>query len=125
MKFIMPRDRTVASLTGRAIAFKKGVPVHVPPAMHAEVLNLGAQPETELPEDTKPRSREPADPAERTKALMAAFEVIVLRNRREDFTAGGVPHAKALLAELGWPVEARARDLAWEQFQQGKQGAPA
>ena len=118
MNFVYHRDRVYASTRGHAIAFKKGVPVHVPPEMHDEVVNIGAVPESEMPETLKPASNEPQDAAERQKAIFAALEVIVVRNRRDDFTAGNSPHAKALSAELGWPVDARERDLMWEKFQQ-------
>lgn len=118
MKFTMQRDRVVASTSGHAVAFKKGVPVYVPAEMHTEVMNLGAEPDEALPEPTAPVSKEPTDPAVRQKAIFGAFETIALRNRREDFTAGGTPHLKVLFTELGWPVDARERDQAWEAFKQ-------
>lgn len=118
MKFTMQRDRFVASTLGHAIEFKKGVPTYVPPELHQEVMNLGAEPEDELPVDVPVSTGIPSDPIERTAAINAAFTAIVLRNVREEFTAGGAPHSKAIALELGWPLDARERDTAWEAFQQ-------
>lgn len=122
MKFTMSRDRTVNSVLGHTIFFPKGVPTYVPPEMHREVLALGADCEEldaseELAEPTPPEAPEaPSDPTERKKALFEAFDRMVLRNRRGDFTAGGQPHIKVLSKELGWPVGDKERDLEWVEF---------
>lgn len=118
MKFTMPRDRVVVSTLGHSIEFKKGVATPVPPALYDIVQQHGAVPEEELPEDTKPQSKVPTDPAERSSQIQTAIELLVLRKQREDFTAGGAPHAKVLSAELGWTVDATERDAEWTKFQQ-------
>ena len=118
MNFTLGRDRTIISLHGHCIEFKKGVPTHVPPEAHREVLAVGAIPEADLPDDAaRVVTSEPADPGERIEMLQTAFEAIIKRGRREDFTATGVPHAKALLAELGWAVGNKERDQQWVAFQ--------
>ena len=118
MKFVLHRTRTICSVQGHAIEFIKGQLTHVPPSMHAEVMAAGAIPEHEIedPELGKDEAREPTDPQERQNELFNAFEAITLRGRREDFTAAGAPHAKALEAALGWRVEAKERDTAWVAF---------
>jgi hypothetical protein len=125
MKFIMRRDRTVASTLGHAIEFKKGVPTHVPPALIKQVLEVGGEPADaeELkddPRDEKPAGgkTEPGDPDEREKQILEAMELIVTEGKRESFTAGGAPHNKALTALLGWAPDAKERDAAWTKFQQ-------
>ena len=119
MKFTMFRNRTLCSTSGLAIEFVKGVPTEVPASMHEEVLSAGGVPESELDLDPKTKDNdEPVDPAERQKALFAAFETMLLRSKREDFTASGAPHGKALAVLLGWTVGNKERDTAWQAYQQ-------
>lgn len=121
MKFAMPRNRTIVSLCGLSIEFKKGELTYVPPAMYAEVIAVGGVPENEIEEDELPPA--PATPAElieREAKMFSAFEAIVLRGNRDDFTAGGVPHNSVLARELGWSVQAKERDAAWVKFQASK-----
>lgn len=121
MKFMMSRDRTVASTCGLSIEFKKGELHLVPPAMYAEVIAAGGVPETELAEDELPKTATtPEKLAEREAAMNKAFDAIVLRNVREEFTAGGAPHNAVLSKEVGWAVNAKERDAAWLKFAAGK-----
>ena len=122
MKFVLHRNRTIASAMGISIAFEKGVPAQVPPQMYAEVIAAGAVPEEELSDDElkNEKTNGPADADERKLALFDVFEKIVLRNVREEFTAGGAPHGAVLVKELGWPVAAKERDIAWQEFRAGQ-----
>lgn len=119
MKFISSRDRTITSLTGHAIEFKKGVPTFVPREMHAEVLELGCVPEEELPDSGEGDKTlvEPTDPTDRQNALLAVIAVMVERNSRDDFGANGAPSIKALSDALGWKPSAEERDTAWLEYQ--------
>lgn len=123
MKFTMQRNRTVTSVLGHSIEFLKGVPTHVPPALHKEVLELGAEPEEELtgddPRDPKKpvASVEPSDPGERQKQLLDAISLVAVDNVRENFGANGAPHIKALTQLLGWKPSSDERDTAWEKYQ--------
>ena len=121
MKFVLHRDRTIASVMGISIAFEKGVPHHVPPYMYPEVIAAGGVPESELTEAeaTGKTTDEPTDADERKLALFDLFEKLVLRNVREEFTAGGAPHGAVLTKELGWSVSAKERDAAWAEFKAG------
>lgn len=117
MKFMLMRNRTIASTCGLSIEFKKGELHLVPPAMYAEVIAAGGVPETEIPEDEMPKGvPTPAELAEREAAMFKAFTAIVLRGSREDFTAGGAPHNAVLSRELGWAVSGKERDVAWAKF---------
>lgn len=117
MRFMLQRDRTIASTCGIAIEFKKGEYHLVPPAMYAEVIAAGGVSENEIPEDELPKKADtPAALAEREAAIFKAFETITLRNTREDFTAGGMPHNAVLARETGWAVNAKERDAAWVKF---------
>lgn len=125
MKFTFQRDRVIASKFGHSIFFPKGVPTHVPPEMVAEVVAAGGISDEEVDLDPpKPveGKTEPVDPTERKKAVFAAFEAMILRNRREEFTAAGVPHGRSLAKELGWSLPNQERDLLWVEFHnQGKE----
>lgn len=118
MKFTMHRNRTIVSTSGLSVEFVKGEPTHVPPAMYAEVIAAGGVPEEEIDLDppSSPGASEPTDPVARQKAIYTAFETITLRGRREDFTAAGAPHAKALSQILGWTIQNKERDQAWVNF---------
>jgi hypothetical protein len=123
MDYIAPRDMTVASISGRSVAFKKGVPTYAPPQMHAELISVGVVPAEELPEETKDEGpQEPLTPTEREAALFAAFEKMALRGKREEFTGTGVPHAGALKHILGWAVDAKERDAAWAKWSLERSG---
>lgn len=120
MKFVMQRNRTVASALGHSIEFLKGVPTHVPPALYREVQAAGAVSEEEIPESAlAPAVAGPVDVESRKAAMFAAFEKIVLRNVREEFTAGGAPHNAVLAVELGWTPQGTERDIAWAEFRAG------
>ena len=121
MNFVLHRDRTIASVMGLSIEFLKNVPTFVPPFMYQEVIAAGGVPESELTEAelTAGNPAEPLDPVNRKAALVAAFEKIVLRSVREEFTAGGAPHNAVLAKELGWSVHAKERDIAWAEFKIG------
>ena len=120
-RFALPRNRTIASTCGLSIEFKKGELHLVPPGMFAEVIAAGGVPEHGLSEDELPKKTDTPDAiAEREAAVFKAFEAIVLRNVREEFTAGNVPHATVLAREVGWSVTAKERDLFWVKFMSSK-----
>lgn len=121
MDYIAPRNMTVASVSGRSVAFVKGVPTYAPPQMHAELIAVGIVPAEDIPEPEETGGvKEPLIPAEREAALFAVFEKMVLRGKREEFTGVGIPHQAVLAKELGWNVATKERDAAWVKFQQEK-----
>ena len=121
MKFTLNRDRVHASVLGLSVEFKKGVPTHVPPELYAEVQAIGAVPDDEIEDaPSAVKTNEPQDPNKRKDDVFAAFEMLALRNSREDFTAGGAPHGGALESVLGWKLGAKERDILWAEFKVGK-----
>ena len=116
MKFVLQRTRTLTSLMGHSIAFVKGVQTEVPDSMYHEAIGIGAVPETELVEDPAVH-RIPTDGNVRQADIMKAFEQIMLRTDREDFTAAGTPHPRAVSKLVGYSVSAKERDDAWAVFQ--------
>lgn len=115
MMFVLARNKIVATLSGHAIEFKKGEPTYVPRDAWDEVIAVGAVPAEELPED-EPKAEVPTDPHERQEALFSAFETIMLRQNRGDFSATGVPSTKAIKSLVSFPVDDRERLTAWEKF---------
>lgn len=119
MNFVFARNKTVSSKFGHVINFQKDVPTHVPPEMYPEVIAVGGIPEEEIdldPPKNPDGKEEPVDPGARKAAIFAAFEALSLRGKREDFTAGGQPHPKALAKELGWSISNKERDTMWVAF---------
>lgn len=115
MKFTLNRNHVLATTSGHSIEFKKDEPTHVPPHLYREVQAIGALPEEDLPEDDGPKDDSPASPEERAKAIQDAMVEIVERGVREDFTATGAPHTKALGRILGWAVTSQERDIQWAE----------
>lgn len=110
--FVLNRDLHLPSTSGHAVEFKKGEPVFVPTPMHREVLALGAERTEAAPVETiETKDKTPQDPAERAKQIEDAIRALTLRNKREDFTAGGTAHLKALAEYLGWTPSGKERDL--------------
>lgn len=120
MKFILNRDRVVASALGHSVSFKKGELTHVPPELYSEVIAAGAVPEDELVENLAPKADHPTDPGDREALIFAAFETLVLRNSSDDFTAGGSPKESVLNAAVGFKVPAKEREAAWAKFKIGQ-----
>lgn len=115
MKYTMHRNYVVTSTFGHAIRFEKGVPLEVPPLLVPEVVAAGGIPESEIEEE----QAKPPVPSgeERNELITEAMKEIVLRAKREDFTAGGSPHVKAIGAMLGFDVDVRERDDLWHRLQ--------
>ncbi len=116
MNFTLGRNHTLISVLGHAIEFKKGEPTHVPKELYAAVQAIGAVPEDEITETKVADSKEPADPAERKSAIFAGFEQLILAGKRESFTGTGVPHVKALAAQIGFIVDGHERDELWLEY---------
>lgn len=120
MKFTLSRNLTVASVSGHAVEFKKGVATHVPKSMHHEVLALGATPagdasieDVQFDDQKGPETIAPHDPAERSEMIKMALADIKTRNVRDEFTATGKPKAKFVTTALGFEVSAREIEEQW------------
>jgi hypothetical protein len=120
-KFMLQRDRTIASTCGISIEFKKGEWHLTPPAMFAEVIAAGGVCEDE-DVDPAPVGGAPTDPAARQAAVFDAFRTLVLANNRDDFTAGNAPHNAAVSRVLGWSLSPKERDILWVKFAQETDG---
>lgn len=116
-KLVLNRDYTLTTLTGHSIFFKKNVPTHVPKPAWSAALAIGAI----LPDGTPPEVEgekvfvpPPSDPEERATQILKAFDVIVAKNEREDFTAAGIPTNAAVAALTGFKVQSKEVSAVWQ-----------
>jgi hypothetical protein len=118
-EFILNRNLTHSSTMGHVINFVKGKPVYVPPVIMREVAALGAECVDGKVDPLEPEEiKEEVEllPDERTAALFSAFKTLEARNARDDFTGQGRPNVKALKPLVGFDLDNRERDNAWEQY---------
>lgn len=115
MNFTLGRDKTVATLQGHTIVFKKGEPTHVPPECYKEVIAVGAIPEEEVPEPAR-NENEPKDPEARKAKIFQAFKTIKEGNIRDNFGGTGTPKVEAVSTIVGFRIDSRERDALWQEF---------
>lgn len=121
MEYIAPRNMTVTSVSGRSVEFVKGVPTFAPGQMHAELISKGIVPAEEIPEPVVNASDEPVTADDREAMLFAAFETMILRDKRGDFAGTGMPHSAPLAKILGWTsIDGKERDAAWKKYEASK-----
>lgn len=114
-KYTYHRDYTLATPVGHVLDFKKGVPVHVPPVAEKYVLAIGAIPE-DAPVEEEVKLKEDPQGDARSEAIRSAFELLVARNTREDFTAVGVPTLSAVADLTGFKVDKNEIKTLWAEF---------
>jgi hypothetical protein len=127
--FTLHRNYSLSTTFGHIIGFKKGEATWVPPACVPSAVAIGAQPVVELKLDTDitdvlpPEEKEeiPLTPDQRREKYFAAFEKMVLRSERTDFTASGLPHLKKLEEITGLSVSQPERDAMWGKYNESKQ----
>lgn len=117
------RDVTLTTTLGHSIAFKKGVPVYVPPIIYAQALAIGAVPEDgsspEMHEVKRPNAA-PTDVAVKESDIKRVLHDLIARNERGDFTAAGLPAVDAVVRELGYRVTAKEIAGVWQQINDEK-----
>ena len=119
MRYKLNRDMTFSSTVGISMEMKKGEFHFVPSPLVPQVVAAGGVPETEVEDEAQaPASTIPTDPDARKKAVYTAFEVIIARNARDDFTAANSPSVDAVKRELGWSMTKRDLAEAWASFAQ-------
>ena len=127
--FTLHKTVLMSTTTGHGVNFIKGEAVWVPQVCVPNALALGAQPvdpqvvETvEVPNAAAPTPT-PLTPEQKQKAFFDAFEKLLLRSARGDFTASGLPHIKQLEPMIGFPVSPPERDDYWTKYNESKQEA--
>lgn len=120
------RDRVFSTTSGHIIAFKKDEETWVPPDAVSYVMSAGAVPVDESfvpPEDentTTADNGEQLSPDERRAKITEAYDFMISRNDRDDFTAGGKPHPRAVSKIVGFTVESKENNLVWQSFVEEK-----
>lgn len=121
-EFVLQRDRVIRTTTGHSIEFKKGVPVYVPPGAVRAAMDAGAVPIADdfvggEDEDARPvMSAEAVDPVARKAKILEVLDTVVKRNDRDDFSAAGKPHVKAISELAGFKVDKKELELAWAEY---------
>ena len=135
MKFVMPRDFSVKQF-GHSIRFEKDKPMHVPPALHAEVRKWGGVPaegeeeavqaEIDAEASKDPGFQKPSDEPQgepRTNMLLEACDALVGRNSSKDFGGNGAPKITAILDMVGFRIDANERNTIWALYNKRKNEA--
>jgi hypothetical protein len=122
--YVLNRNFTLRTTAGHIINFEKGQPVNVPPIIERDALQIGAEPvEGERPDMTG-ETVIPEAPQytadERKEMLFAAFDEIVARNAREEFTAQGAPNKTAVEKVVGFEVSNKERTDSWFKYKEAK-----
>lgn len=115
--FTLNRNYALSTTKGHSVNFKKGERTWVPLGIVAEAIAIGATPEEPidvLPPDT-PERKQIAD-AELKEKAFAAFEKMLLRNNRGDFSASGTPNPKKLEEMVGVDIPQKHRDALWIEY---------
>ena len=114
--FTLNRNYTLSTTKGHSVNFKKGERTWVPQSIVAEALSVGAIPE--VPIDVLPEDKDTpvVVDAKRKEVVFAAFEKLLLRSNRGDFTASGHPHPRKLEEIVGFDMPQRERETLWEQY---------
>jgi hypothetical protein len=115
--FTLHRTFVLRTNKGHSIRFVKGEPTWVPPLCIEDVVAIGAIPQEGvdvLPPEAGPVLELTAE--ERQKKLFEAFDQLMARHDRGDFTASNQPHCKKLQSITGFEVAIAERDDAWRKY---------
>lgn len=118
-KFVLNRDKVLASTMGHVIHFVKGEPVFVPKSVVREAMAIGAVPADgdDAPVNEAPApDAPPTSPEERAERIMEGILQLVKRNQRGDFTAANNPSATALSDLIKFKVDAKEIAPVWQQY---------
>lgn len=127
VEVVSHRTFTLPTLTGRTLAFEKGVPIRVPRHILEEVMKAGVVPSDEgnLPkyeENPKAPDGAPVDPSRRKSDLKAAIVQLRASNSRESFAASGQPKVGAVEKILGWDTSAKEIAVVMQEIHDEEAG---
>lgn len=115
--FTLHRNFTLRTTKGHTVTFIKDEPVWVPPMCVPDAVAIGAVSQDNV--DVLGAEEQPVvflSPEEREAKLFAAFDTMLNRSERSDFTASGAPHIKKLSRLCEFEVTNRERDAAWQAY---------
>jgi len=113
--FKLNRNYTLRSLFGHVVTFEKDKDTFVPNTVANECVAIGAvqvdgSPDVLGPEET---AAKPLSPDEREQEILFAFEALVAKNDREDFTGAGLPSKEAVERESKLKVDIKELKSLW------------
>lgn len=111
--FTLSRNYALSTTKGHSVNFKKGEKVWVPAAIVQDALAIGAVPE--VPIDVLSEEEKALNPNEekRRELAFAAFEKLILRAARGDFSASGQPSPAKVNELCGFELDAKEREKFW------------
>jgi hypothetical protein len=114
--FTLNRNYALSTTKGHSVNFKKGEKVWVPAAIAQEALAIGAISET--PIDVLSDEEKALNPsAEKRKELaFAAFDKLILRGARGDFSASGQPSPVKVNEICGFELDPKERETLWVAY---------
>jgi len=117
--FTLNRNYALSTTKGHSVNFKRGEKTWVPQGIVQEAMAIGALPEDPIDEVLPPPQtpeKKQLDEGARKKLVFEAFEKLLLRAARGDFSASGHPHPKKLEDILGFDMPQKERELLWDQY---------
>ena len=117
-EFVLNRNHLMITRAGFTVHFKKGEPTFVPTPVIKDAIAIGAtriDAEQGAEFDVTPAPPEPTA-QEREETLVSCMRSMAEKNIREDFTAQGVPHLKAVEKYTGIVISGRERDALWDTY---------
>ena len=121
-EFTLHRNHLLRTTKGVTIKFDANKPVYVPPVAVPDAVAIGAQPvghEVDVLPDEVP-VEVPLTVGQRKERMFEAFQTLIDRNERNDFTASGSPNAKKVAAMVGFDVSINERNSLWDEFRQAR-----
>lgn len=128
MKFVSHRDIVLRSAqSGQAIRFVAGEEQTLPSNMYQAALDKGILPvqdngepvvaaKTEVVKEPDAPQLPPQDGAVRAEKITEVIKLLVDGNDPRNFTAGGMPSAKAVSDVLRWRVDSKELRPVWDRF---------
>lgn len=115
--FKLHRTHALRTTKGHTIQFVKGESVWVPPICVPDAVAIGAISDVDVDViDDEPKPVVQMTPDERKAKIIAAFETLIERNARGDFSASGAPNTRKLEELCGFEVPNRERDAVWMAY---------
>jgi hypothetical protein len=116
--FTLHRNYVLRTTKGHSVSFVKDEPAYVPPICVEDAVAIGAQPVNDGDGDVIPEEAPEVvlTQAQRMEKIYEAFETMVRRKERADFTGNGIPNIRKLEMLVGFEVHAKERDNAWKEF---------
>jgi hypothetical protein len=120
--FTLKRNYMLSTTKGHSVNFKKGERTWVPQSIITEALAIGAVPEEPIdPLTPEQEEMQMLTTDERKKKVFEAYDKLLLRAQRGDFSASGQPNQKKVEEIVGFELDTKERDALWIAYNAMKQ----